>query len=50
MRYAIDLLTLFEFCHERGTSDCCFRIHTNKGALNCHVEFDLEELEEYGGE
>lgn len=36
---ATDLLTLAVMCVNEGTDNCDITLTTNKGKINCHIEF-----------
>lgn len=42
---ASDLITLAVMCAHEGTDNCDITLTTNKGKINCHIEFS-EVLED----
>ena len=40
---ATDLITLAIMCANEGTDNCDITLTTNKGKINCHIEFERLE-------
>ena len=41
---ATDLITLAVMCAHEGTDNCDITLATNKGKINCHIEFKRSAL------
>lgn len=41
--FASSLLALLFICAESGTDSCDIKVTTNKGTINCHIEFSVVE-------